>query len=1054
MTPVSLFCKSVFLFCVSLTCFGSAVPTHSDDLDNIVFEGAVRDGNGSVIEQAVVLARHLTTGIERSSVTDAEGRYRIVVTEPGNYRLKVTADGFTQKESSDIAVTTGRSVSINFTLAPSGVSEQVTVEASTAALIDTTRTVVGDTVTRAEIDSLPLINRDPLDLVFLLGGVSEAPLSTSNLADEGRGVFLRNAPEEAGIFSLTGAPATSNNITIDGLDNNDDRAARERIPLDPETIAEVQIITNQYAAEYGRASGGRINIRTRGGANRYRGESLMFFADESLNANTYFRNARGFGRVPQQRLRESLNFSGPLKRDKHFFFANFERLDVSDFTEIRTFVPVESNPLFPLPSPNHPIEPGSLVGLLDYAISTPETRNLVGVRTDFNFDQSHNATIRFDILRGANLRGFPGGSRLAETALVQGRDSDSIGASDNLILSSRLINQARFQFSRLLPRVSADSDLVGVVIEEPSRIVAGSFTGSASSPGFAREEKRIQLQDTLSITSGAHQVKTGGDIQLLRATFTDLFATGGEFTFETLDDFLVNRPARFRQRFDTESRQKNNVIGLFVQDEWRVRPDLTVSLGIRWDDETILNDRDNLSPRIGIAWDPLGGKLAGNRAGKTVLRAGLGLFYNRALLRTLDDFSLGKTSVLIDSDITPALLPDVDFPEPVTNRALVEEFGIRETSFLRRVSPDIEIPYTLQSGFGFERQLKGRVVVTADYIFTRGAHLWRESNINAPVLPAGFESFTEYLLGRDFDNRRDVNGRRPVSGANADVVRFDLGASTSTTPGSIRTVNGVRLLTLGLNVPRSSNIAAALNAIRFLRPDPTLTQVELLEATGNSFYHGSIFAVRGAMGHLARFRASYTLSKLIDEGTTNTASPQDLSDRRAERALSLQDQRHRFTVSGSLQIPLMRVELAPVVSFGSSKPFNIGSGVDRNLNDIQNDRPNFISAISPPLWRRPGSETAEDVKSALILAPIGTSGNLPRNYGRGPGTRAIDLRASRTFSLGERFKFRPAIDVFNLFNNTIFSYGSEFIDRDDQDFLIPRRTQRPRTIQLNIKVSF
>src|SRR6185295_3300232 len=155
------------------------------------------------------------------------------------------------------------------------------------------RTVNGETIARTELDALPIANRDPLQLVFLLGGVAEAPLSVSDLAEEGRGRFLRGTPEEAGIFSLTGAPATSNNLTIDGLDNNDDRGARERITLNPEAIAELQIITNQYAAEYGRASGGRINLRTRGGANEFRGDGYFYFGDEALDANTYFRNARG-----------------------------------------------------------------------------------------------------------------------------------------------------------------------------------------------------------------------------------------------------------------------------------------------------------------------------------------------------------------------------------------------------------------------------------------------------------------------------------------------------------------------------------------------------------------------------------------------------------------------------------------------------------------------------------------------------------------------------------------------------------------------------------------
>src|SRR5205085_2274080 len=198
----------------------------------------------------------------------------------------------------------------------------------------------------------------------------------------------------------------------------------------------------------------------------------------------------------------------------------------------------------------------------------------------------------------------------------------------------------------------------------------------------------------------------------------------------------------------------------------------------------------------------------------------------------------------------------------------------------------------------------------------------------------------------------------PVSGANAEVVRFDLGANTSTTSGAIQDHNGVRLLTLGLNTPGSANVTAALNAIRSLRPDPTLTHVEMLESTGNSFYHGGIFSVRYAAGRRMTFRGVYTLSKLVDEGTTNTASPQDLFDRRAERALSLQDQRHRFTFSGTFQIPRIELDLAPIVSFGSSR----------------------------------------------------------------------------------------------LFNNTTFNFGAEFIDRNDADFLLPRRTQRPRTIQLSLKL--
>jgi hypothetical protein len=365
----------------------------------------------------------------------------------------------------------------------------------------------------------------------------------------------------------------------------------------------------------------------------------------------------------------------------------------------------------------------------------------------------------------------------------------------------------------------------------------------------------------------------------------------------------------------------------------------------------------------------------------------------------------------------------------------------------------LEIPYTLQTGLGVERQLNEQAVITVDYIFTRGAHLWRETNINPPQLPSGFDNFTEYLMSRDFDNR-PIQGVRPIVSANADIIRFDLGANTSTASNMIQSVNGVRILTLGINTSRSSNIVTVMKVLRKLRPDPTLTQVELLESTGNSFYHGGIFALRYRLTNFATFRAVYTLSKFVDEGTTNTASPQDLQDRRAERSLSLQDQRHRFTLSGVLQLPHLKVDLAPIVSFGSSRPFNIGAGFDRNLNDIENDRPNFITEIGRPIWRKPNSLDKSQVKNALQLAPLGSSGNLPRNYGRGPGTFAFNLRASKVIHLTERVRLRPAIDLFNILNHTSFNFGSEFIESDDMDFLIPRRTQRPRIIQLNLKMDF
>jgi hypothetical protein len=206
---------------------------------------------------------------------------------------------------------------------------------------------VGGTVTTREIESLPVASRSPLDLIFTLGGVSEEALSTRDLADD---KTARTTPEEAGSFSLSGGTAYSNNITIDGLDNNDDRSATQRFTPSIEAIEEVQVIRNQFAAEYGRASGGRINLRTRGGSNKFRGRAFYFFRDEALDANTWKNNTLGIKRLPLQEHDPGFTFSGPViiphvynGRSRTFFFTSYEYDTFLESTLIDTLVPLDQS---------------------------------------------------------------------------------------------------------------------------------------------------------------------------------------------------------------------------------------------------------------------------------------------------------------------------------------------------------------------------------------------------------------------------------------------------------------------------------------------------------------------------------------------------------------------------------------------------------------------------------------------------------------------------------------------------------------------------------------
>src|SRR5688572_10261399 len=297
----------------------------AQDLDEVTIAGKVVDSNNLAIVGATVTATNIESGLERTVTSDEEGRYRIIELKPGTYKVKSVAAGFGPRESVDLVTVSGQNVQLDFTLNPADVtaSTDVTVTAEDTPAVDTTRTVVGSTITEREVEEIPNNSRSPLDLVLTLGGTSEEQLSTRDLADErgARGLTAPGTtPEEAGIFGLSGGAAYSNNITIDGFDNNDDRSASFRFQPSLEAIGEVQVIKNQFSGEYGRASGGRVNMRIRNGSNKFRGRAFYFFRDSRFNANTWRNNGRTppIPTPPFTNHNPGLTFGGPIIKNKLF----------------------------------------------------------------------------------------------------------------------------------------------------------------------------------------------------------------------------------------------------------------------------------------------------------------------------------------------------------------------------------------------------------------------------------------------------------------------------------------------------------------------------------------------------------------------------------------------------------------------------------------------------------------------------------------------------------------------------------------------------------------
>lgn len=1127
-----------------------SVAAMAQDLDDVTISGKVTDSAGLPVVGATVTATMIETGESRSIVTDGDGFYRLVKLKPGTYKLKVANGGFGTQETPGIPTISAQNLQKDFKLSPADVKAEttVTVTEDDGPPVDTTRTIVGGTITEKEIEEIPNNSRNALDLVLTLGGTSEEQLSTNGLAED-RGQNPANAPLEQGNFSISGGTAYSNNITIDGLDNNDDRSSRDRFQPSLEGIAEVQVIQNQFSSEYGRASGGRINIRTRSGGNNFRGRAFMFFRDESLNANSWYNNSRGISRPPLQERNPGFTFSGPViipfgegksiydGHNKTFFAVSYENNVFDDTTLIDAYIPVFPNPAYPLPPPTGtqqfcdtagspaPPCPANVAPVQAYnkVYATPNTSNVLTARIDTKLFKNNDFTFGLQLARKNNKRTNGNTvTRLENAFQAKNNDTNAYNFTDNHVFGSSVVNQFRSQWSKYTPSFEAPNPLDPVVIisyRDPvtagirSLVMGNSTNPSGSNFPESRNETRWQFQDSLTWLRGRHSFKMGFDVQNVVSQQVGLQEATGTFSFGSVYAFSVaNQLSQYRQNFGTGQDVKNRYYGVFFNDQMQILPNVTISAGLRYEKETAVTDNNNFGPRLGLAWDPF-------KSGKGVVRFGAGLFYNRVLLRTVGESiqntggnlvafnsnTIGTSSsdsrqLAIEaaisaqfpnsyatSDQLKALVLSACLTVPVAQRLAPcsDSLGFSQGGFiagvgLRQVEKDLKIPESYQFNVGFEREIWKGWVFEANYTWNKTARLWRDTNINVPVLPAGFASFTDYLLTHPYTITNSNGTLRTYSfvlGATNDtsgvgacsftttntcVVNLNSTNTGSTSPAAASTGNN--------NNATGNPIPIAKAAIGALRPFPQIgDEVSQIGSRGNAVYQGLVLELRSRfrkLGHGfgASYRFVYTLSKTMDDGLNNTANAEIDGDFSREWARNLQDRRHRLAFSGTFDTPrwLGKLRFSPLMRWGSSAPFNLGngSGADRNLNDNSTDRPNFSGNLSDIVWREPGSPIPTALLAQFSLQPIGSkSGNLPRNAGTGPSFYTFDLSVTREFKFGERLRFRPVVQFDNILNAAVFSYGSAFIDfgtsaAAQNNFLIPTRTYRQRQIRLGIRIDF
>jgi outer membrane receptor protein involved in Fe transport len=810
-------------------------------------EGTITDQSGGVLPGVAVTVRNLGTGVVRETRTDEGGLFRAPLLPVGSYDVTAALTGFATTRRANLTLTIGETLTVDMALKVAAASEEVTVTAE-APVIEATRTHQASTVGSAAVANLPVNGRNFIDFVLTTPGVTR----------DTRG----------GDISFAGQRGVLNSLIIDGADNNNTffgqtlgRTGSGRAPyqFSQDAVQEFQVNRNAYSAEYGRAGGAVINVVTKSGTNDLHGSAFEFFRDKSLNANSYANKIASPVR-PRATFRVHQfggSLGGPLIKDKAFFFFSYDGQ--------RQTIP---NPVdITLPA-NLPGDADTAAGLAlvrskenDYV--QKRDQDVFLAKVDYQMNARHRLSVRYNHQNFAGVNNETGGITNAEEhsgdSLVRTRTVNAVLSS---VFSPTLFNELRAQWLRDGEPGLANTDEPEVTVRQGGNIVL-IFGRNFFSP---RETtiKRFQVGNALTFIRGAHSWKAGFDLNFDRIFNFFPGNFGGRYSFNSLAALGRGLPSAagetFQQGFagpgttGPETHPDLNEYGVFVQDDWRLRRDLTLSLGVRYDVQDIAQpdvrnpdaqlaaagvdtsfikiDRNNVGPRLGLAWNP---------NARTVVRAGYGLFYGRTPSIMIGTAHSGNAINVQTITFTGAQVPRY----PARFAAIPTGAALPRPS-IQFFDPDFENPEVHQASAGVEYALSDDVALGASYLFVAGRNL---------------------ALSRDFNVGAAVPTPVPVQGG-----------------GSV-TVN---------------RYAA--------RPFSSFDRLVRFESTGESEYNGLTLELKKRFRGTLLANLAYTLGQVEDNnpdsvnvvlgGGDDARFPADPADREADRAPGNNDVRHRLVVSG------------------------------------------------------------------------------------------------------------------------------------------------------------
>ena len=812
--------------------------------------GQVVDSFGAVVVGATVIAV-APDGKEKSVTSNQRGEFSITGLAPGKYIVRVTAPNFALYENTEVDVAAGDRSELSVALTVEGVEEQVEVSEQEGVSTDPSNNASATVLKAEELEALP---DDPDEL-------------------------------EAALQALAGPSAGPNGgqIYIDGFTGG-------RLPP-KEAIREVRINQNPFSAEFERLGFGRIEILTRPGSDKFRGNAFFNFNDESLNS----RNPFADNRAPSQTRFFGGNISGPVQKGKSSFFLDISNRDFDSNAVVNALI----------------LDPSLNPVTYREEFQVPNRRFSFSPRFDYAINQNNTLVARYSYQRSSVENQGIGNTSLPSRAYETNYNEHEFRLTETMIVNPTTVNETRFEIDWENSEQVGDNSI-------PTISVPDAFVGGGAQIGLSFNKERsweLQNYTTTSLGSNSeHSIKFGGRIRSINVSDRSENNFGGTFTFTNLLQYRATiqdaaAPTQFSITTGTPELDVSRTdVGLFVTDDWRLNPGLTLSFGLRYENQTNISDNFNFAPRFAIAWSPGAG---GARAPKTVIRGGVGIFYDRfseSLTLQAERFNgINQVNLIVNANdpdpvrraIAQAILSQPVFTvDGVTNVPTAQQIqaALPQSNTIRLVSPELQSPYTIQTAIGVERQLPARTTLSVFYIGARTLHVLRSRNINAPVCP--------------------------------DQVGC-------------------------LNAPR---------------PDPTQGNIYQYESSGIANQNQLIVSLRSnftqGFSVFGNYRLGFSNSDADGAGSFPAYS-YDLSD---EYGRSSGDIRHNFVLGGNFTIP-WGISLSPFIIANSGRPFNITRGIDLNGDALFTERPTFGQ-----LWDRCGllgltasfcSENGQDPNSII-----------------------------------------------------------------------------------------